>query len=299
MRMAKITDVGPPVYADPVRDRASRAFWQDLRRAKPMPSLAGLTYEGQLLLEDILRRKRLIQEMIVDYLMDAKTEGASRIAEFLRREKLFQQGFQHAAQRSADLLNLVGPPLTKKQLKKVEEEERLASGVRKHIIPDPDHPRQNVMVDSVRSAHVNLGEGRKRKDSPEHKLRVAAADRFRRDFDLATFHGSRGMTLQDKVDGGGGGSHSHTLALEARSRLNGIKQKLGERQFEILLARVGAEATSEDMHKHGGQDHRSNNIELEVALNALVRIYEGAEIVDRTWAAAKKIVSAAGMGILK
>jgi hypothetical protein len=299
--MAKITDVGPPVYTDPERDRASRAFWREIRRASPMPAYEGKSYDGQLLYEEVRRRQRLIQQIGLEHAMDLKTEGARRVAEFLRREKLYQQGFQAAALKSADLLNLVGPPLTKKQMKKLEEEKRLASGVRKHIIPDPDHPRQNVMVDAVRSSHLNIAEGRKRSasDAVEDKMRQAAADRFRADFDLATFHGSKGFALQDKVDGGGGGNASHTVALEARARLVRVRDRLGDRQFKILLCRIGAEASSADMHKNGGMDHVSNNFDYKIALNALVEHYQGVVIVDRTWAAADRILQAAGMGLLR
>ncbi|WP_370176729.1 DUF6456 domain-containing protein [Bradyrhizobium elkanii] len=93
---------------------------------------------------------------------------------------------------------------------------------------------------------------------------------------------------------GGGGSPSHTIALEAQARLNEAKRRLGERHFEILLARIGYEASAEDMHKHGGPDHRSSNIELKVALNALAGVYDHVTIIDRTWSAARRVLGAAG-----
>ncbi|MCW2195070.1 hypothetical protein AB7M45_007843 [Bradyrhizobium elkanii] len=294
MSQAQITDVAT-VHVDKARDRRARAFMRDIRRATPMESYKGLTYEGQLLFEETRRRQRIVQELVVEYLMDRDTEGARRVKEALHRNKLFQQGFRSGTVDSTDPLNLWGKPLTKKEQKAADEAERLASGRRKHIIPDPENPRLNVMVDTVRASHLNLTESKKRGAAdPEDKLRQSAADRFRRDFDLATFHGSRGFALQDKVDGGGGGSPSHTIALEAQARLNEAKRRLGERHFEILLARIGYEASAEDMHKHGGPDHRSSNIELKVALNALAGVYDHVTIIDRTWSAARRVLGAAG-----
>ena len=53
------------------------------------------------------------------------------------------------------------------------------------------------------------------------------------------------------------------------------------------------------MHKHGGSDHRSSNIELKVALNALVKVYDHVTIVDRTWNAARQILAAVRMGMAR
>lgn len=293
--LARVTDVAP-VYVDKERDRRSRAFQRELRRAAPTRSYKGLSYSAQLIFEQERDFQRQIQECIVEWLMGYETERARRVSEWLRREKLYLQGFQKAAARGADPLNLLGKPLTKKEARAKEEAERLASGKRKQFIADPDHPMHDVLVDSVASAHHNLID-RKKPNDPDEKLRRAAADRFRSDFDKASFHGSKGFALGDKVDGGGGGSASHTMALEAQSRLNDVKRRLGGRQYDILVARIGMEASSEDMHKNGGQDHRSNNIELKVALNSLVQIYDGVLIIDRTWSAAKQIIKAAGMGM--
>lgn len=293
--LARVTDV-QPVYIDKERDRRARAFARELRRAKPMPSYRGLSVKAQLVFEEEREHQRQIQECIIDWCMDYDTERARRVSEWLRREKLYLQGQHQAVARAGDPLNLMGKPLTKKQLRAKAEEQRLASGLRKHVIPDPDHPMQNVLVEATASAHHNLID-RKKPNDPDEKLRRAAADRFRADFDKASFHGSKGFTYGDKVDGGGAGSASHTMALEAQSRLKSVRGQIGDRQYEILVACIGMEASASDIHKHGGQDHRSNGIELRVALNSLVRIYDRVEIVDRTWAAAKKIIQAAGMGM--
>ncbi|OKO69263.1 hypothetical protein AC628_33735 [Bradyrhizobium sp. NAS96.2] len=299
MSQAQITDVAT-VHVDKERDRRARAFMRDIRRARPLESYEGLTYEGQLLFEETRRRQRIVQECVVEYLMEQDTVGARRVHEALRRNKLFQQGFRSGAVDSTDPLNLWGKQPTKKEQKAAAEEERLASGRRKHTIPDPENPRLNVMVDTVRTSHLNLTESKKRGSAdPEDKLRQSAADRFRRDFDLATFHGSRGFALQDKVDGGGGGSASHTIALEARSRLDEVKRRLGERQFDILLVRIGLECSSEDVRIHGGEEHRTNSSDFRIALNALVRLYDGVEIIDRTWDAVRRLKTAAGMRLRK
>ncbi|MGY4224374.1 hypothetical protein ACVMIH_001735 [Bradyrhizobium sp. USDA 4503] len=299
MSRSQITDVAT-VHVDKERDRRARAFMRDIRRARPMESYKGLTYEGQLLFEETRRRQRIVQELVVEYLMDRDTEGARRVKEALHRNKLFQQGYRSATVDSTDPLNLWGRPLTKKEQKAADEAERLASGRRKHTIPDPQNPRLNVLVDTVRASHLNLTESKKRGAAdPEDKLRQSAADRFRRDFDLATFHGSRGFALQDKVDGGGGGSPSHTIALEASGRLREVERRLGQRQFDILLVRIGLECSSEDVRMHGGEEHRTNNSDFRIALNALVRLYDGVEIIDRTWDAVRRLKTAAGMGLRK
>lgn len=293
--LARVTDVAP-VYVDKERDRRARAFTREIRRASPSRSYRGLSYGAQLVFEEEREHQRQIQECIVDWLMGYDTERARRVAEWLRRERLYLQGFQKSVMSSSDPLNLMGKPLSKKQLRELAEAERLASGKRKHVIPDPDFPMQNVLVDATASAHHNLVD-RKKPNEPEEKLRKAAADRFRSDFDKASFHGSKGFALGDKVDGGGAGSASHTMALEAQARLNEVKRRLGERLYDILRARIGCEASAEDMHKHGGPDHRSSNIELKVALNALVEVYDHVTIVDRTWNAARRVLAAAGMGM--
>ncbi|MGY3482269.1 hypothetical protein ACVW1C_000152 [Bradyrhizobium sp. USDA 4011] len=299
MSQSQIMDVAT-VHVDKERDRRARAFMREIRRARPMESYKGLTYEGQLLFEQARSRQRIVQEFVVEYLMDRDTEGARRVQEALRRNKLFQQGFRSGAIDSTDPLNLWGKQLTKKEQKAAAEAERLASGKRKHTIPDPDNPSLNVLVDTVRASHLNLAEARKRgAGDPEDKLRQSAADRFRRDFDLATFHGSRGFALQEKVDGGGGGSPSHTIALEASARLNEIKRRLGERQFDLLVVRIGLEHSSEDVRLSGGEEHRTNNSDFRIALNALVNHYDGVEIIDRTWDAVRRLKIAAGMGFKK
>jgi hypothetical protein len=155
---------------------------------------------------------------------------------------------------------------------------------------------QNVMVDTAASAHINLVD-RKKPNDAEEKMRRSAADRFRRDFDLATFHGQKSAALGDKVDGGGAGSASHTIALEARTRLEEVKRRIGERLFEILEVRIGYDYSSSDVHKNGGEDHRTNSVELKLALNALVKIYDHVEIYDRTWSAVRRLKAAAKMGM--
>ncbi|PDT77209.1 hypothetical protein [Bradyrhizobium sp. C9] len=299
MSQAQITDVAA-VHVDKERDRRARAFQRDIRRAKPMRSYAGLSYEAQVMLEEERASARRIGEAGIEWAMGYDTPTTRLVTEYLRTNKLFQQGYQHAAARAADLLNILGKPLTKKEQKAAAEAERLASGRRKHIIPDPENPRLNVMVDTVRASHLNLTESKKRGAAdPEDKLRQSAADRFRRDFDLATFHGARGFALQDKVDGGGGGSPSHTIALEASGRLREVERRLGGRQFDILLVRIGLECSSEDVRLHGGEEHRTNNSDFRIALNALVKHYEGVEIIDRTWDAVRRLRTAAGMGLRK
>ncbi|SEB97508.1 hypothetical protein [Bradyrhizobium erythrophlei] len=299
MSEARITDVST-THVDKERDRRARVFQRDIRRAKPMCSYAGLSYDAQIVLEEERARARRIGEAGIEWAMGYDTPVARLVTEYFRSNKLFQQGYQHAAVRAADLLNILGKPLTKKERKAKDEEGRLASGKRKHVIPDPQNPSLNVMVDTVRASHLNLTESKKRGAAdPEDKLRQSAADRFRRDFDLAMFHGSRGFALQDKVDGVGGGSPSHTIALEASGRLKEVERLLGERQFDILFARIGLEHSSEDVRLQGGEEHRTNNADFRVALNALVKLYDGIVIVDRTWDAVRRLKTASGMGLRK
>jgi hypothetical protein len=296
-----ITDVGPTVFVDRDRDRRHRAFVRDLRRAAPMPSYRGLPYSKQMLFESQREVVGVQQEDGIDLAMEYDTPGARRARERLRREKLRQQGFQHAARESTDPLNIMGPARTRKEVKAREEAERLASGRRKHLVPDPDNPKFDILVETVGSSHHNLAENRKRNapKDPDETLRMSAADRFKLTFDLATLGKASNAANMERVDTSGGQSSAAEIALEAQAQLKKIRWAIGDRQFDIIEARIGIGGSSEDIRKNGGQDHQSNNYDLKVALNALAKHFDGVVIVDRTWEAARQIIKKAGMGFLR
>jgi hypothetical protein len=296
-----ITDVSPTVFIDRDRDRRHRAFVRDLRRASPMPSYRGLPYSKQMLFESQREVLRAQQEDGIDLAMDYDTPGARRARERLRREKLRQQGFQHAARESTDPLNILGPAPTKKELKQREEAGRLASGLRRHFVSDPNNPQAPpAWVDVVGSSHLNLAENKKKGPrDPEDTMRIIAADRFKQTFDLANLGKASNAANMERVDTSGGRSSAAEIALDAQSNLKNIRRVLGDRQYDLIEARIGLGGSSEDVRKNGGQDHHSNNYDLKVALNALVKHFDGVVIVDRTWAAAREIIKKAGMGFLR
>jgi hypothetical protein len=149
-----------------------------------------------------------------------------------------------------------------------------------HLIPDIDNPNQNVMV-----AHLPHSP---RLNAQIKGAREAAAIRFSRDYEAREASLSS-MPFDPRVDSSltvANGSR----AAEAEARLKLLRNKIGERNFEVCEAVVIYNTKAEHIRLLGGREHRVVSHDIEVALNELVGFYDPDKMKkDRTWLAFKKV----------
>lgn len=199
---------------------------------------------------------------------------------------------------SSDPTNITGHSAKPngKQQRQIDEARRLASGIRKIVIPDPDHPNQNVVVDAVASPVDGISSKRKkRRADPDYENYLKAADdatkRFQQAFEQSEKRGLQSPQMSDRVDGGGGGAGSALdVAIRAREHLRLVKNSVGVRNYALLYVRLGIEASVRTLREAGGRQHVVNSHDFEVALNALIAHYGGYVVRDPNWDAAEKIM---------
>lgn len=199
------------------------------------------------------------------------------------------------AKIAGDPTNLTGHTKkpTEKELRRQARDQRLANGIRKHLMPDSENPQKPRYVDIAAHSFHNLPDvddkKTKKEDDPGKAARHVAAERFRTNFNLAHFNGLRSSQFDERVDSSGTGGGLSDAVLQAVDHLKEVKRYIGLRMYEIIEVRVGLEVSSEAFRESGGTDHRSNNIDLVIALNALVAFYGGDQPIDRNWGAAREI----------
>jgi hypothetical protein len=96
-------------------------------------------------------QQRMFQEAGIEFIMGYDTPAARLFARYVKDRSSAVTDARRRAQIAGDPLNLTNHTKkpSEKQEQKQAEKDRLARGERKIIIPDPDSPRQNVMVSAL------------------------------------------------------------------------------------------------------------------------------------------------------
>lgn len=231
------------------------------------------------------RAQRRLQEAGMDWLFDRDTPEAKLFAQFVSDQKRLVEDRQTSAAAAADPLNITGhkPTLSKKKQKKVDEAARIARGDRHEIIPDPDHPNQNVVV--LTRSHA-LRRVKRLKINQQ-----AAAERFVDDWESAYYSGLRSQDFEPRVDSSPKAHVGHLRAVEAQKRLNMCKVQIGERNFDVATGVLIYGENPGSIHKRGGRQHTSVSSDIDVALNALAGFYDPVRMArDPTWRAFKQVI---------
>jgi hypothetical protein len=119
-------------------------------------------------------------------------------------------------------------------------------------------------------------------------FQIAAAENFGRDWEAA-YRGLKGQGYEPSVDGARSMHGPHLSMVQAQNRLQGIRAHLGARSWEIVVAVVIHGATSREIHRMGGADHRTVKNDMNTAFNSLYGFYAQDQRKDRTWTAFERL----------
>ncbi|WBU27554.1 hypothetical protein OOZ54_12700 [Rhodopseudomonas palustris] len=245
------------------------------------------SYQAQLDHERRRAQQRLIQEAGVAWLMGYDTPQAKWFEAYIESNKAAIRASARSSAAAADPLNITRhtPEPSKRQKKREAEKARLNRGERHDVIPDPDHPNQNVLVTTLQHSFRRVKQLR----APHQP----AAERFVRDWEAAFYSGLRSPGFDPRVDASARAHAGHLRAVEAQKRLNSVQRYIGERNYDICVGVLIMAQTAAKIHALGGRDHRSVNHDIDVALNALTEFYDPARLArDPTWRAFKKVIEA-------
>lgn len=151
-----------------------------------------------------------------------------------------------------------------------------AAGMRKRQIRAADGSIQDVW--SFDSSYHVMG-------FQEHQIR--AAERLNQDWEVA-YSPLKAQSYEHSVDGARSLHGPHAARVAAQERLTRCKAALGDRDWEIVVAVVIHGATSREIHRLGGHDHRTVKAMMAAAFDKLDTLYHGGGRKDRTWIAFSK-----------
>lgn len=231
------------------------------------------------------RKQRQLQEAGIDWMCGHDTPEAKLFNQFVLDQAANMRDRQRQLAANADPLNITGhkPALSKKKQRKVDEAARIARGERHDVIPDPDHPTQNVLV-TTRSHALR----RVKQLKINHQ---SAAERFVGDWESAYYSGLRSQDFEPRVDSSPKAHVGHLRATEAQKRLQMCKSSIGERSYDIITGVLIFNLNPTKIHKMGGRQHTSVSNDIEVALNALAGFYDPVRMAkDPTWRAFKQVI---------
>lgn len=265
---------------------------RDEAAAEIRAEFAKKAYEAQLEHERVRARRRLFQEAGIEFIMGYDTPAARMFGRFVRDQESGVRESKLRAAIAGDPLNLTGhtkKPSEKQEIKQAEKE-RLARGERKIVIPDPDSPRQNVMVTALPHSFRQV----------KMKLhQEPAAERFVADWESAGYNGLSSQSFDPKVDSSAKQTAGHMRAAEAQHRLKMAEEQIGKRNYEICVGVLILNTNATQIHALGGRDHRTVSHDIDVALNALAGFYDPVRLErDPTWKAFQKII-AAGKAVIQ
>lgn len=249
-------------------------------------------YEAGLEHEKARAGQRLIQEAGVEYICGYNTPAARLFHQYAQSQDAAVREANRRAIIAGDPLNLTGHTKkpSDKQQKKEAERDRLDRGERKIVIPDPDSPRQNVMVSTMPHSFRRV------------KMQLhqeAAAERFVSDWESAGYSGLSSQGFDPKVDSSAKQTAGHMRAAEAQRRLLMAEKEIGKRNYDICVGVLIKNTNPSQIHALGGRDHRSVSHDIDVALNALAGFYDPIRLErDPTWKAFQKII-AAGKAVIE
>ncbi len=255
--------------ADKEARRVAREVEQKRRdevAAAARAELAEVRYLAQIEHEKRRAGQRLIQEAGMDLIMGRDTPGARWAKKFLESNKKADEQAAQRAKKAGDPLNLTGHTKapTGKQNRRKAEAERLARGDRFEAIPDPEHPKQNVVITTTRHAL------RRKTLIQQHHL--AGVDLFLND--VEALRGTvRSPNLSDKVDSSSAPSTFPHDVLIAQ-RLEQCQAYIGEKNFKWAMAYLVLGVHPTSFHAMGGSQHTTGSNRIREALNELCAFYD-------------------------
>lgn len=235
------------------------------------------------------RAQRSLQDAGIAWLCGQDTPEAKLFNQFVLDQAAVVKERQRRAAAGADPLNLTGhkPTLSKKKQKKADDAARIARGERHDVIPDPDHPNQNVLVTTKSHAL------RRVKALKIHHQ--AGAERFVGDWESAYYSGLRSQDFEPRVDSSPKAHVGHLRSVEAQKRLQMCERKIGSRNFTICKGVLIFNLNPTKVHAAGGRQHTSISADIEVAFNSLAEFYDPVRMAkDPTWRAFLKLMDEGG-----
>lgn len=148
-----------------------------------------------------------------------------------------------------------------------------AAGMKKRQFRDADGKIQEVWMFSA--SYYAMG---------FNALQIAAAERLEADWQAA-YRSLRGQGYEASVDHARSQHGPHLAMVDAQTRLQQCKFKLGARSWEIVVAVIIHGATARELHARGAKDHVTVKDHMTVAFNDLDAFYTGSQHKDRTWSA--------------
>lgn len=246
------------------------------------------SYDAETARQKDRASQRKLQEAGIEWLMGYDTPAARLFEQYVRGEEMAVKVAARRAELAGDPTNRTGhtPAPSKKEQKRQEESERLARGIRYEVIPDPDHPNQNVVVASFR-----------RKKPLEQAHHLPGLEKFWTDIQ-AVAGAVRSPAFDDKVDRSGMPALLPS-ALRARSRLDLCEGTIGRVNWLYATGYLLMNMTPTEIHRRGGDQHTTNSARIREALDALCGFYDDAfHHNNRTLEILDKVVKE-GMSVIK
>lgn len=209
--------------------------------------------------------QRRLQEAGVEWLMGYNTKAALLFEQYVRDQEMAVKAAGRSAAVAGDPTNITRhtPQPSKKEQKKLDEEKRLAQGLRYEVIPDPDHPNQNVVVES-----------RRRKRPLEQAHHLTGIENFWQDVQ-AVAGAIRSPAFDDKVDKSGT-SCLLPPSLKARQRLDLCRDTIGKNNWEYAVGYLVMNMGPTELHRRGGDQHTTTSARIREALDELCSFYDKA-----------------------
>lgn len=120
-------------------------------------------------------------------------------------------------------------------------------------------------------------------------VQIAAAERFDADWQAA-YRCLRGQGYEASVDHARSQHGPHLAMVDAQTRLDICRRKLGARSWDIVVAVVVYGATARQIHAMGGNQHVAVSDQMKLAFNDLEAFYTGSQHKDRTWRAVESLI---------
>lgn len=247
-------------------EREAARLAREEREAVVRQEQAKIVYEQRMAREQTREGQRKIQEAGVEWLMGYDTPAAKLFGKWVESNEDAVTAANRRALAAGDPLNIYGhtPRPSKKQQRRMEEARREARGAKTEFIPDPDHPRQDVGVESLPHALR-----RKKYIDVHHQPGVEA---FWRDFEVLS--GASGASgFSDKVDKSSIPNVT-PRTLPAAQRIEECQRTLGKLNWTLACSYLLQDIGPAEIHRRGGSQHVVASALITAALDALCDFYD-------------------------
>lgn len=222
-------------------------------------------YDAQLAYEAKRARERIFQNAGIEWAQGYDTPAARMFAEYVKGEEMAVKVAAHRAAMAGDPTNITGhtPEPSKKEQKRRDEAARRDKGLRFETIPDPDHPNQNVVVESFRP---------KPKTRLEKAHHQSGLELFWKDIE-ALQGVIRSPALDDLVDRSGKPSMLPS-PLRARQRIEQCRVEIGRNNFNFATGYLLFNLSPNQLRKMGADQKLVRGDRIIEALDELCSFYD-------------------------